>query len=262
MGLLDGKKVLVFGIANHRSIGWGVAKALHDHGATVALSIFDEKLRRRVEPLAEEINCDFIEVCDVNNDDDLDAVFKKYEDTHGQLDILVHSVAFALPDDLAGRFVDISRDGFKLAMETSVYSLVAMAKRAEPLMPDGGSVLTMTYYAGEKVIPDYNVMSIAKAGLDSCVRYLAADMGRHRKIRVNAISAGPIKTLAAAGIPGFRGLLKHFDAVAPLGEGVTPEDIGGAAVYLTSDLGKMVTGEVLHVDSGYNVLGLTAPMDD
>lgn len=262
MGLLDGKKAFIFGIANHRSIGWGVAKALHAHGATIALSIFDDKLRRRVEPLAEEVDCDFIEVCDVNNDEDLDAVFKKYEEVHGQIDILVHSVAFALPEDLAGRFTDISRDGFKLAMETSVYSLIAMAKRAEPLMPDGGSVLTMTYFAGEKVIPDYNVMSIAKAGLDSSVRYLAADMGRHRKIRVNAISAGPMKTLASAGIPGFRGLLKHFDAVAPLGETVKPEDVGGAAVYLTSDLGKMVTGEVLHVDSGYNVLGLTTPRDD
>lgn len=261
MGLLDGKVALIFGIANHRSIGWGIAQALHREGATIAMSIFSEDLRRRVEPLAEEVDCEFVEICNVNDDDDMDALFDKFEEQYGTLDILVHSVAFANRDDLGGRFTEISRDGFKLALETSSYSLVAMAKRAEPLMPNGGSIMAMTYYAGEKVMPDYNVMSIAKAALESIVRYLSVDMGP-KKIRVNAISAGPIKTLAAAGIPGFRDLLRHFDSVAPLGEDVNPVNVGDTAVYLASDLSKVMTGEVLHVDSGYHNLGLTVPRDE
>jgi enoyl-[acyl-carrier protein] reductase I len=257
MGLLDGKVVLVFGIANHRSIGWGIAKEMHNQGATIALSIFNEDMRRRVEPLAKELNCDFIENCDVNNDAELDLVFDKFKAKYGKLDTLVHSVAFAPREDLGGRFVDISRSGFNTAMESSVYSLIAMAKRAEPLMTDGGCILSMTYFAGEKYIPDYNVMAIAKAALENSTRYMAVDMGPN-KIRVNAISAGPIKTLAAAGIPGFRDLLKQFDAVTPLREGVTIEDVGKAAVFLASDMGKMISGEIMHVDAGYNVLGMTA----
>lgn len=200
MGILDGKVALVFGVANHRSIGWGIAKALHEAGATIAFSIFNDELRRRVEPLAEEVNAEFIEACDVNNEDELDATFAKFKEKYGQLDILVHSVAYAPKDDLGGRFIDISREGFHVAMDSSVYSLIAMAKRAEPMMVEGSSILNLTFYAAEKYIPDYNVMAIAKAALEATTQYLAADMG-HKGIRVNAISAGAIKTLAAAGIP-------------------------------------------------------------
>ncbi|MGB7341383.1 MAG: enoyl-ACP reductase [Phototrophicaceae bacterium] len=261
MGLLDGKVAFIFGVANHRSIAWGIAKQLHEHGATIALSIFNEDMRRRVEPLAEEIGCDFIEPCDVNNDEEIDAVFEKLKDRYGKLDILVHSVAYAPREALGGRFIDLKRDDFKLTLESSAYSLIALAKRAEPLMTDGGSVMTMSYFAAEKYIPDYNAMAIAKSALESCVRYMSVDMGK-QKIRVNAISAGPLKTLAAAGIPGFKALLKHFDAVAPLGESITIEDVGKTAVYLASDLSKMVTGEVIYVDSGYQVLGITTPRDE
>ena len=261
MGLLDGKVAFIFGVANHRSIAWGIAKELHNHGATIALSIFNEDMRRRVEPLAEEIGCDFIEPCDVNNDEDIEAVFEKFKERYGHLDVLVHSVAFAPREALGGRFIDIKREDFKLTLESSAYSLVALAKRAEPLMPEGSSIMSMTYYAAEKYIPDYNAMAIAKSALEACTRYMAVDMG-HKQIRVNAISAGPIKTLAAAGIPGFRGLLKHFDTVSPLGQTVTVEDVGKTAVYLASDLSRMVTGEIIYVDSGYQVLGLTAPRDE
>lgn len=249
MGLLDGKVAFIFGVANHRSIAWGIAKQLHEHGATIALSIFNEGMRRRVAPLAEEIGCDFIEPCDVNNDEEVDAIFEKFKERYGKLDVLVHSIGFAPRESLGGRFIDIKRDDFKLAMESSVYSLIALAKRAEPLMPDGGSIMTMTYYAAEKYIPDYNSMAVAKAALENSTRYMAVDMGP-QKIRVNAISAGPLKTLAAAGIPGFKALLRHFDAVAPLGKAITIDDVGKTAVYLASDLSEMVTGEVIYVDSG------------
>lgn len=261
MGLLDGKVAFIFGVANHRSIAWGIAKELHNHGATIALSIFNEDMRRRVEPLAEEIGCDFIEPCDVNNDEEIEAVFEKFKERYGQLDVLVHSIGFAPREALGGRFIDIKREDFKITLESSAYSLVALAKRAEPLMPEGSSIMSMTYYAAEKYIPDYNAMAIAKSALEACTRYMAVDMG-HKKIRVNAISAGPIKTLAAAGIPGFRALLKHFDAVAPLGQTVTVEDVGKTAVYLASYLSRMVTGEIIYVDSGYQVLGITTPRDE
>lgn len=261
MGLLDGKVALIFGVANKRSIAWGIAQALHAEGATIALSYAGEALERRVKPLAEEIGCDFVEECDVTQDEMLDDVFEKVEARFGKIDILVHSVAFAHSEDLGGRFINVSRDGFKMALDISAYSLIAMAKRAEPLMTDGGSIIAMTYYAAEKVMPDYNVMAIAKSALESITRYLAVDMGE-QNIRVNAISAGPIKTLAAAGIPGFRSLLKYFDKVAPLGDLVSSEDVGQTALYLASDMSSRVTGEVIHVDSGYNVLGLTAPRED
>lgn len=261
MGLLDGKVVFIFGIANHRSIGWGIAKELHQHGATIAMSIFNEDLRRRVEPLAAEVGCDFIEVCDVNDDAQIDAIFEKFKAQYGKLDTLVHSVAYAPRDALGGRFIDIKREDFKLTLESSAYSLIAIANRAQPLMPAGSSIMSMTYYAAEKYIPDYNAMAIAKAALEASTRYMAVDLGQYG-IRVNAISAGPIKTLAAAGIPGFKSLLKHFDAVSPLGSTVTVEDVGKTAVYLASDLSKMVTGEIIYVDSGYQVLGLTAPLGE
>lgn len=257
MGILDGKVALVFGIANHRSIGWGIAKALHEAGATIAFSIFNEELRRRVEPLAAEVKAEFIDTCDVNNDAELDATFEKFKEKYGKLDILVHSVAFAPKEDLGGRFIDISREGFHIAMNSSVYSLIAMAKRAEPIMPPGSSILNLTFYAAEKYIPDYNVMAIAKAALETTTQYLAADMG-HKGIRVNSISAGAIKTLAAAGIPGFRNLLKQFQIVTPLQIPTTIERVGKAAVFLASDLAELVTGEVLHVDGGFHTLGMTA----
>lgn len=261
MGLLDGKNILIFGLANKDSIAWGITKALHQAGATIALSYAGEALKKRVFPLAEEIGCDFVEECNVQSDEALDETFAKFKERYGRLDVMVHSVAFGRREDLGGRFVDISRDGFSMAMDISAYSLIAMSKRAEPLMTDGGSIMSMTYYAAEKVIPDYNVMSIAKAALESITRYLAADLGQ-KGIRVNSISAGPIKTLAAAGIPGFRDLLRHFDEVAPMRARVTIEDVGQAALFLASDMSKMITGEVMHVDSGYNVLGLTSPRED
>jgi enoyl-[acyl-carrier protein] reductase I len=261
MGLMDGKVALIFGVANKNSIAWGVAKALADAGATMALNYAGEALKRRVEPLAAEIGCDFVEECDVQSDAALDSIFNKVKERYGKLDVLVHSVAFARREDLGGRFIDISRDGYAQSMDISAYSLIAMAKRAEPLMKDGGSIMSMTYYAAEKVIPDYNMMAICKAALENITKYLAADMGP-QGIRVNAISAGPIKTLAGAGIPGFRDLLRHFDVVAPLRARVTPEDVGQTALFLASDMSKMLTGETIYVDSGYHVLGMTTPRDE
>ena len=261
MGLLDGKVALIFGLANKDSIAWGVTKALHNAGATIGISFAGEALKKRVFPLAEEIGCDFVEECNVQNDDDLDRVFDKAKERFGKLDTLVHSVAFAKREDLGGRMVDVSRDGFAMALDISAFSLIAMTKRAEPLMTEGGSIMAMTYFAAEKVIPDYNAMAVAKAALELITKYLAADLGP-QKIRVNAISAGPIKTLAAAGIPGFRDLLRHFDDVAPLRNRVTPDDVGQAALFLASDMSKMITGEIMHVDSGYNVLGLTVPREE
>lgn len=261
MGLLTGKNALIFGVANKNSIAWGITKAFHEAGANIALSYAGEALKKRVLPLAEEIGAQFVEECDVRDDAALDRLFAQYGEQYGKLDILVHSVAFANRDDLGGRFINISRDGFALALDISAYSLIAMAKRAEPLMSDGGSIMSLTYYAAEKVMPDYNVMAVAKAALETITRYLAVDMGPKR-IRVNSISAGPIKTLAAAGIPGFRNLLRNFDRVAPMGEQVTIEQVGQSALYLASDMANMVTGEVLHVDAGYHTLGLTIPRDE
>jgi enoyl-[acyl-carrier protein] reductase I len=200
-------------------------------------------------------------MADVTSDEELDAVFDKVRERFGKIDILVHSVAFAERDDLGGRFIDVSREGMKKAFEISAYSLIAMAKRAEPLMPEGGSIMSMTYYAAEKVMPRYNAMAIAKAALEAITRYLANDMGP-QKIRVNAISAGPIKTLAAAGIPGFRAMLKYSELASPLQTLVNQEDVADTALFLASDLSRMITGEVIHVDAGYNILGLTASPDD
>ncbi len=261
MALLDGKVALIFGLANKDSIAWGVTKALHSAGATIAISYAGEALKKRVLPLAEEIGCDFVEECDVQRDEDLDRVFSLVAERYGKLDVLVHSVAFARREDLGGRMVDVSREGFALALDISAYSLIAMTRRAEPLMANGGSIMSMTYYAAEKVIPDYNAMAVAKAALELITKYLASDLGP-KGIRVNAISAGPIKTLAAAGIPGFRDLLRHFDDVAPLRSRVTPDDVGQAALFLASDMSRMITGEIMHVDSGYNVLGLTVPREE
>jgi enoyl-[acyl-carrier protein] reductase I len=261
MGLMDGKVVLIFGVANKNSIAWGITQRLYEEGATIALSYAGEMLEKRVLPLAQEINCDFVEQCDVTDDEQLDAVFAKIKDRYGKIDVLVHSVAFANREDLGGRFVDISREGFKMALDISAYSLVAMAKRAEPLMLEGSSIMSLTYYAAEKVMPKYHVMAVAKAALETITRYLANDLGP-KGIRVNAISAGPIKTLAAAGVPGFRMMLKYSEKAAPLRKLVTQEEVGNAALWLASDLSSAVTGEIVHVDAGYNILGLTATEED
>lgn len=261
MGLMDGKIALIFGLANKNSIAWGITKRLHDEGATIALSYAGEVLEKRVFPLAEEIGCDFVEQCDVTNDEQLDAVFAKVAERYGRIDTLVHCVAFANREDLGGRFVNISRDGFKLALDISAYSLIAMAKRAEPLMTDGGSITSLTYYASEKVMPKYHVMAIAKSALETITKYLANDLGP-KGIRVNAISAGPIKTLAAAGVPGFRLMLKYSEKSSPLRKLVSQEDVGNAALFLASDMGASITGEIMHIDAGYNILGMTLTEED
>lgn len=261
MGLLDGKKALIFGVANKDSIGWGVARALHREGATVGFSYAFDTLERRVRPLAESINSDFVELCDVSVESDIDALFEKAKNHFGTLDIVIHSIGFAPKEDLGGRYSEMSRDGFLKAVDISAYSLVALAKRARDLMPNGGSMIAMTYIASERVMPRYNAMAAAKAVLENAVRYLAADLGPEG-IRVNAVSAGPIKTLAASGIEGFRKLLRASEKVSPLRTLVTQEDVGNACVFLASDWGRYVTGEILHVDAGYNILGYTATEED
>ncbi len=253
MGLFTGKKGLIFGVANKNSIAWGIADALHQEGAELGFSYAGEILKKRVEPLAESIGSTFVEECDVTSDEAIDALFAKARDRFGKLDFMVHAVAFAPKEELGGRFSNTSRSGFKTALDISCYSLIALTKRAMPLMQDGGSVLTLTYYGAEKVTPNYNVMGVAKAALEATVRYLAWDLGPE-KIRVNAISAGPIKTLAASGVSGFRRSLSYVGAVAPLGN-VTQENIGDAARFLLSDWASTITGEVLYVDGGYHIMG-------
>jgi enoyl-[acyl-carrier protein] reductase I len=255
MGLLDGRKALIFGVANDHSIAWGIARALHDEGAAVGFSSVESLIERRVRPLAQSIGSTFVEPCDVQSDDEIAAVFDKWRAAHGALDILVHALAFARKEDLEGGFVDTSRDGFALALDVSAYSLVALTRAARPLLHPGSSVLTLTYYGAEKVVANYNVMGVAKAALEASVRYLAADLGPDG-IRVNAISAGPVRTLAAAGIAGFKRMYGSFAETAPLRANITPEDVGRSAVYLASDLSSAVTGEVLYVDGGFNVLGV------
>ncbi len=256
MNLLEGKTALICGVANDRSIAWGITRAFHEAGATIALSYAGEKLERRVRPLAEQVDCDFVENCDVGNDQDISQLFAKVKQRFGTIDVLVHAIAFANRDDLAGQFVDTSRDGFLLAQNISVYSLIALSREAKELMPDGGSILTLSYYGAEKAVPKYNVMGVAKAGLESSVRYLASDLGP-QGIRVNAISAGPIKTLSASGIKDFRSMLNTFPSLAPLRRNVTLEDIGGAATFLASNSSAGITGEIMYVDAGYNTVGLS-----
>ncbi|HXX61643.1 MAG TPA: enoyl-ACP reductase [Candidatus Sulfotelmatobacter sp.] len=255
MGLLEGRKALIFGVANDHSIAWGIARALHAEGALVGFSSMEGLLERRVRPLAQTLGADFVEPCDVQDDAQVAAVFERWRARHGSLDILVHALAFARREDLEGSFVDTSREGFTTALDVSAYSLVALSRAALPLMSDGGAVLTLSYYGAEKVVANYNVMGVAKAALEASVRYLAADLGP-RGIRVNAISAGPVRTLAASGIAGFKDLYGTFRDVAPLRANITPEDVGRAAVYLCSDLAGAVTGEVHYVDGGFNVLGV------
>lgn len=261
MGLLDGKIALVFGVANKDSIGWGIAKRLHQEGATILFSYAAAALEKRVRPLAAEVGSDFVELCDVSDDAQLDAVFEKVKERYGRIDVLVHSVAFAPREDLGGRFLDISREGFKVALDVSAYSLVAMCKRAEPLMQPGSTVLSLTYNASQRVMPKYNVMAVAKSALENISRYLAADLGP-KGIRVNVISAGPIKTLAAMGVPGIHAMLRFNERTSPLRSNVTQDDVGKTAVYLASDLSTGVTGEIIYVDCGYNILGLTATEEE
>jgi enoyl-[acyl-carrier protein] reductase I len=258
MGLLEGKKALVFGVANDHSIAWGIARALHAEGAVVGFSSVESLIEKRVRPLAASIGSTFVEPCDVQSDEEIRGVFAKWGAEHGELDILVHALAFARREDLGGRFVDTSREGFGLALDVSAYSLIAVTREARPLLRAGSSVLTLTYYGAEKVVANYNVMGVAKAALEAAVRYLAADLGPDG-IRVNAISAGPVRTLAASGVAGFRRLYGSFAEVAPLRSPITPEDVGGAAVYLASDLSRAVTGEVHYVDGGFNVMGVPTP---
>ena len=253
-GLMDGKRVMVFGVANERSIAWGISRLFHEQGARLGFNFVGEALEKRVRPLAQSVEAELIVPCDVTADAQVSETFAGIREKWGGLDVLIHSVAFANKEDLEGRFSNTSRIGFLKAMEISAYSLVHLAREAAPLMTDGGSMLTMTYYGAEKVVENYNVMGVAKAALEASVRYLAADLGP-QGIRVNAISAGPIKTLAASGVRGFRNILGVVEERAPLRRNVTQEDVGRSALYLCSDLAGGVTGEVVHVDSGYSILG-------
>jgi enoyl-[acyl-carrier protein] reductase I len=256
-GLMAGKRGLVLGVANNRSIAWGIAKACADHGAELAFTYQGDALKKRVEPLAAEIGAFVAGHCDVTDGASIDAVFKAVEKEWGKLDFLVHAISFSDKDELTGRYVDTSHANFLKTMDISVYSLTAVTQRAEKLMTDGGSILTMTYYGAEKVMPNYNVMGVAKAALEASVKYLAVDLGP-KAIRVNAISAGPIKTLAASGIGDFRYILKWNEYNAPLRRTVSIEEVGDSGLYFLSDLSRGVTGEVHHVDSGYHVVGMKA----
>jgi enoyl-[acyl-carrier protein] reductase I len=253
--LMAGKRGVVFGVANNRSIAWGITKAVADQGAEVALTYQGDAIKKRVEPLAQEVGAKLVLPCDVTDEASVESVFQAIAKQWGSLDFLVHAVAFSDKEQLDGRYVDTTKDNFARTLAISCYSFTALAKHAEPLMRQGGSLLTLTYYGAEKVMPHYNVMGVAKAALEASVRYLAADLGKSA-IRVNAISAGPIKTLAASGIADFRYILKWNEYNAPLRRTVSIEDVGAGALYLLSDLGRGVTGEILHIDAGYHVVGM------
>ena len=255
--LMAGKKGLVMGVANERSIAWGIAKAVHNQGAELAFSFQGDALKKRVDPLADSLGSDFVVPCDVTESSSMDAVFDAIKERWGQLDFLVHAIAFSDKDELKGQYIDTTPDNFASTMNISCYSFTALCQRARPLMTDGGSLLTLTYFGAERVMPHYNVMGVAKAALEASVRYLAEDLGKEN-IRVNALSAGPMKTLAASGIGDFRYILKWNEYNSPLRRNVTQDDIGGAGMYLLSDLSSGVTGETHHVDCGYNVVGMKA----
>ena len=257
-GLMAGKRGLIMGVANNRSIAWGIAKACADHGAELAFTYQGDALKKRVEPLAASVNSQLVLPCDVGEMASIDATFDAIRQKWGKLDFLVHAIGFSDKNELTGRYVDTSPANFTNTMFISVYSFTAVAQRAEKMMPDGGSLLTLTYFGAEKWMPHYNVMGIAKAGLEASVRYMAADLGE-KNIRVNAISAGPIKTLAAAGITDFRYILKWNEYNSPLRRNVTTEEVGDSGLYLLSDLSRGVTGEIHHVDSGYHIVGMKNP---
>ncbi len=256
-GLLAGKRGLIMGLANDRSIAWGIARAAADQGATLAFSYQGEALRKRVEPLVATLGTPLIAECDVADEGSMDALFAQLQAEWGGLDFLVHAIGFSDKNELRGRYVDTSPANFRMTMDISVYSFTAVARRAAAMMGPGGSLLTLTYYGAERVMPHYNVMGIAKAALEASVRYIAEDLGKDG-IRCNAISAGPIKTLAASGIGDFRYIMKWNELNSPLRRNVTQEEVGKAALYLLSDLGSGTTGEVLHVDAGYHVVGMKA----
>ena len=256
MGLMEGKKGIIFGVANERSIAWACAKELIQGGGEVAFTYQNEIFEKRVRPLAESVKAKIVEPCDVNKDEQVEAVFKKVGDEFHGLDFMIHSIAFADKNDLSGRYIDTSREGFLKAMEVSVYSLTLLCRYAEPLMKGrNGSIVTLTYYGSEKVIYNYNVMGVAKAGLEASVRYLASDMGQGGT-RVNAISAGPIRTLAASGISGLRTILELCSEKSPLKRSIAAEEVGKTALYLCSNLSSGVTGEIIYVDAGYNIMGV------
>jgi enoyl-[acyl-carrier protein] reductase I len=256
-GLMAGKRGLIMGLANDRSLAWGIAKALGAQGAELAFSYQGEALEKRVRPLAEELGSDLLIDCDVADMAALDGAFKSLRKRWDSLDFVVHAIGFSDKNELRGRYADTSLDNFLMTMNISVFSFTAVAQRAAAMMPNGGSLLTLSYYGAEKVIPHYNVMGVAKSALETSVRYLAMDLGPD-KVRVNAISAGPIKTLAASGIGDFRYIMKWNEYNSPLRRNVTIEDVGGAGLYLLSDLSAGVTGEIHHVDAGYNVVGMKA----
>lgn len=256
-GLMQGKRGLIMGVANNKSIAWGIAQACHEQGAELAFTYQGEALGKRVAPLAASLGTDIVLECDVTNDESMDTVFATLEEKWGKLDFLVHAIGFSDKNELRGRYVDTTAKNFDLTMNISIYSFTAVVQRAEKMMPDGGSCLTLTYYGAEKVMPHYNVMGVAKAGLEASVKYMAMDLGP-KNIRVNALSAGPIKTLAASGIGDFRYIMKWNELNSPLRRNVTQEDVGKSAMYLLSDLSSGVTGENHHVDAGYHVVGMKA----
>ncbi|MEO0370815.1 MAG: enoyl-ACP reductase FabI [Pseudomonadota bacterium] len=256
-GLMAGKRGLIMGLANDKSIAWGIAKACADEGAELAFSYVGDAFKKRVEPLAEQLGVTQLFDCDVSDEASIDACFEAIEKAWGKIDFLVHAIGFSDKTELRGRYVDTSRGNFVNTMDVSVYSFTAVAQRAEKIMPDGGALLTLTYYGAEQVIPNYNVMGVAKAALEASVMYLAEDLGS-KNIRVNAVSAGPIKTLAANGISDFRYILKWNELNSPLRRNVTIEDVGNSSLFLLSDLGSGTTGETLHVDAGYHIVGMKA----
>ncbi len=256
--LMHGKKGLVMGVANDRSIAWGIAQQVAAHGAQLAFTYQGEALEKRVRPLAQSLNSSLILPCDVTDSGSVESVFTEIKKTWGTLDFVVHAIAFSDKEQLKGRYCDTTRENFLKTMDISCFSFTEICKHAEPLMPNGGSLVTLSYYGAERVVPHYNVMGVAKAALEASVRYLATDLGS-KNIRVNAISAGPIKTLAASGIGDFRYILKWNELNAPMDRNVTIEDVGKSGLYLLSDLGSGVTGEVHHVDCGYHVVGMMAP---
>ncbi len=253
--LLKDKKIAIFGVANNKSIAYGMAKAFKKHGARLAFSYVGEAIQKRVEPISDELGGEFIFPCDVSSDDSIAAAAATVKEKWGNVDVLVHSVAFADRADLQGRYLDTSRSGFSLALDISSYSLPSLCRAFEDQLNPGASVLTMTYYGAEKVVTNYNVMGIAKAALEASVRYLAPNLGA-KGVRINALSAGPIKTLASSGISGFKDIFHHIEEHAPLRRNVTIDDVGNAALFLASDLSSAVTGEVIHVDCGYNIMGM------
>jgi enoyl-[acyl-carrier protein] reductase I len=256
--LMSGKRGLIMGVANNRSIAWGIAKAAHGHGAELAFTYQGDALKKRVEPLAAEIGGRVVGHCDVTDDASIDAAFATLRESWETIDFLVHAIAFSDKEELDGRYIDTTAGNFAKTLHISCYSFTAIAQRAEKLMPNGGAMLTLTYYGAEKWMPHYNVMGVAKAALEASVRYLAADLGA-KSIRVNAISAGPIKTLAASGIGDFRYILKWNELNAPLRRTVSIEEVGATAVYLLSDMSRGVTGEIHHVDAGYHIVGMKHP---